>query len=52
MTRWKRGVALLLVAAMTCSVAGCGSKKEETTTATVISQMEWVTLPVTQMAVR
>ena len=34
MTRWKRGVALLLVAAMTCSVAGCGSKKEETTTAT------------------
>ena len=34
MTRWKRGVALLLVAAMTCSVAGCGSKKEESTTAT------------------
>lgn len=34
MTRWKRGVALLLVAAMTCGVAGCGSKKEENTTAT------------------
>ena len=32
MTRWKRGAALLLVAAMTCSVAGCGSKKEESTT--------------------
>ena len=34
MTRWKRGVALLLVAAMTCGIAGCGSKKEESTTAT------------------
>lgn len=34
MTRWKRGVALLLVAAMTCSIAGCSSKKEESTTAT------------------
>ncbi len=32
MTRWKRGVALLLVAAMTCSIAGCGSKKEESAT--------------------
>ena len=34
MTRWKRSVALLLVAAMTCSVVGCGAKKEESTTAT------------------